>query len=456
MFSALTYYNKMKKIIFLLIVFVFVFCSQNEDNTNQNDSIPELTTTPVFSITLNSAFAGGNITSDGGFEITARGLVWNTTTNPTISLPTKTTNGSGIEFYGQMINLLPNTTYYVRAYATNSSGTAYGNELSFTTGAVQLPTLSTISITNITSTTANSGGTISSDGGGTISERGVVWSTSQNPTINLTTKTTNGSGVGNFVSNISGLLSGTNYYIRAYATNVAGTSYGNQLTFTTSSTAINVPGPILTDIDGNIYQSITNCNQTWTIQNLNVSKFTDGTPIPQATTAVQWETAGPAWCYYQNNTANGTTYGKLYNWYAVAGIYYNASLNDPALRKKLAPSGWHIPTDDEWDVLMDCLGGVNVGGGKMKEIGTTHWVSPNTDATNSSGFLALPGSWRNVDGTFSNDIGGKGYWWSSTQIGPVLSGSGSPIRYLAYNSGGGPLRLLQAHKKGFSVRCIKD
>jgi uncharacterized protein (TIGR02145 family) len=92
----------------------------------------------------------------------------------------------------------------------------------------------------------------------------------------------------------------------------------------------------------------------------------------------------------------------------------------------------------------------------MKEIGTTHWVSPNTDATNSSGFLALPGSWRNVDGTFSNDIGGKGYWWSSTQIGPVLSGSGSPIRYLAYNSGGGPLRLLQAHKKGFSVRCIKD
>lgn len=447
----------MKKIILLLIVFIFVFCSQNDDNSNQNNSIPELTTTPVFGITLNSAIAGGNITSDGGFEITARGVVWDTSSNPTISLSTKTINGVGIGNYNsQLFNLFPNTTYYVRAYATNSAGTAYGNEVSFTTGAVQLPTLSTISISNITSTNANSGGTISSAGGGTISERGVVWSTSQNPTISLTTKTSNGSGVGNFVSNISGLLAGTNYYVRAYATNVAGTSYGNQLTFTTNSTAINVPGPIVTDIDGNIYQSITNCNQTWTIQNLNVSKFTDGTPIPQATTAVQWETAGPAWCYYQNVTANGTTYGKLYNWYAVAGIYDNASLNNPALRKKLAPTGWHIPTDDEWDVLMNCLGGQNIGGGKMKEIGTTHWVSPNTDATNSSGFSALPGSYRYADGTFSNDIGGKGYWWSSTQNGPVSSGSASPIRYLAYNSGGGPLRLIYSHKMGFSVRCIKD
>ncbi|MFN9116197.1 MAG: fibrobacter succinogenes major paralogous domain-containing protein, partial [Bacteroidota bacterium] len=170
---------------------------------------------------------------------------------------------------------------------------------------------------------------------------------------------------------------------------------------------INIAGPNVTDIDGNTYQSVTNCGLTFTKQNLNVSKYSDGTPIPQVTDPTEWAnlTTG-AWCYYNNDPANGAVYGKLYNWYAVAGIYDAASLANPALRKKLAPTGWHIPTEAEWTQLTDCLGGQNVAGGKMKSTGTLQagtglWQEPNTDATNESGFSGLPAGYRGIDGTFN-------------------------------------------------------
>ncbi len=127
-------------------------------------------------------------------------------------------------------------------------------------------------------------------------------------------------------------------------------------------------------------------------QNLNVSRYTDGTPIPQVTNQSQWAnlTTG-AWCYYDNDTSNGVIYGKLYNWYAVAGIYDAASLANPALRKKLAPTGWHLTSNEEWLILISDLGGDSVAGGKMKQAGTTLWADPNALATNSSGFTGLPG-----------------------------------------------------------------
>lgn len=164
---------------------------------------------------------------------------------------------------------------------------------------------------------------------------------------------------------------------------------------------INIPGPNATDIDGNTYQSVTNCGLTFTKTNLNVSKYSDGTLIPQVTDPTQWAnlTTG-AWCYINNTTANGTTYGKLYNWYAVVGIYDAASAVNPALRKKLSPTGWHVPTDAEWTQLTDCLGGEPVAGGKMKSTGTSLWQSPNTAATNESGFSGLPGGYRSGFGTF--------------------------------------------------------
>jgi uncharacterized protein (TIGR02145 family) len=223
-------------------------------------------------------------------------------------------------------------------------------------------------------------------------------------------------------------------------------------------TSINIAGPNVTDIDGNTYQSVTNCGLTFTKQNLNVSKYSDGTPIPQVQNATAWAnlTTG-AWCYIENNTANGATYGKLYNWYAVAGIYDAASAINPALRKKLAPAGWHVPTDAEWTQLTTCLGGESVAGGKMKSTGTLQagtglWQDPNTAATNESGFTGLPAGYRFTNGTFYGfGLFGLGGWWSSSEDGTSIVW----YRYVSYAQGDA-IRGSSDKRYGFSVRCLRD
>ena len=200
---------------------------------NTNLGLPELTTKAISSITATSANSGGNITHDGGATITARGVCWSTSANPTIA-DNITTNGTGSESFTSFLsNLKSGTTYYVRAYATNSQGTSYGNSITFKT-LNSTPELTTTSITDITENTAKSGGIISHDGGAAVTARGVVWSTNPNPTIALITKTTVGSGLGSFTSTLTGLKSGTSYYVRAYATNSIGTAYGENQQFTTT------------------------------------------------------------------------------------------------------------------------------------------------------------------------------------------------------------------------------
>ncbi len=261
----------------------------------------------------------------------------------------------------------------------------------------------------------------------------------------------------------TGLTPSTAYTYRVYAYNAVGNSltYSNEVSLTTAQnpSGINIAGPNVTDIDGNTYQSVTNCGLTFTKQNLNVSKYSDGTPIPQVQDPTQWAnlTIG-AWCYYNNESATGPAYGKLYNWFAVAGIYDAASLANPALRKKLAPTGWHIPSDAEWSSLINCLdpnadGGnnVNVAGGKMKSTGTIQagtglWQNINTAATNESGFTGLPAGLRNASGTFSF-IGSLGYWWSSTD---------AWHRSLSASNGGAHRNNSAYKQLGFSVRCLKD
>ena len=203
----------------------------NEDSFTTDAVIPVVTTAVASSITYNSATSGGTVTSDGGASITARGVCWSTSHNPTTS-DSHTTNGTGMgNFTSSIAGLTAGTTYYVRAYATNSVGTAYGNEESFTTDAV-LPVVTTAVASNITDRSATSGGTVTSDGGATVTARGVCWSTSHNPTTS-DNHTTNGTGTGNFTSSISGIAASTTYYVRAYATNSVGTAYGNEITFTT-------------------------------------------------------------------------------------------------------------------------------------------------------------------------------------------------------------------------------
>jgi hypothetical protein len=211
--------------LFVTVLMLFSGCDK--------ESVPVLSTLEITEITQTTAVSGGTITNDGGVDVIARGVCWSTSPNPTI-IDNKIEDGTGsISFYISIIDLEPNTTYYVRAYATNSAGTGYGNIISFTTlEEIILPVITTEDVSEITQTTAVSGGVITNDGGGDIIARGVVWSTSQNPTLD-DNKTEDDPGPDSFTSNISDLEPGTTYYVRAYATNIAGTGYGNALSFTT-------------------------------------------------------------------------------------------------------------------------------------------------------------------------------------------------------------------------------
>ena len=179
-------------------------------------------------------------------------------------------------------------------------------------------------------------------------------------------------------------------------------------------------------------------DQIWSVKNLDVDTFRNGDPIPHAATDEQWEEAGengtPAWCYYDNDPANGEMYGKLYNWHAV---------NDP---RGLAPEGWHVPSDDEWTTLTDLLGGEDPGT-KMKS--TSGWEEDG-NGTNESGFAGLPGGFRGSNGAF-NLIGNYGFWWSSTEDDTNYAWN----RDLNY-SNGFVFRGSLIKETGFSVRCLRD
>jgi uncharacterized protein (TIGR02145 family) len=201
-----------------------------------------------------------------------------------------------------------------------------------------------------------------------------------------------------------------------------------------------VDSTLLTDIDGHTYPTTQICNQTWMAKNLDVARYRNGDTIPQVTDPSQWAnlTTG-AWCWYNNDSATySSVYGRLYNWYAV---------NDP---RGLAPTGWHVPNDGEWNTLADCLGGADVAGGKMKEEGTAHWNSPNAGATNSSGFDGLPSGGRYESAEFV-DIGTGGNFWSSSEN----SSNSASYYYLNYNYAS--LTYYNYSKgRALSVRCVKD
>jgi len=194
--------------------------------------------------------------------------------------------------------------------------------------------------------------------------------------------------------------------------------------------------PTVTDHDGNVYNTVKIGTQVWMAENLKTTKYNDNTAIPLVTDYSEWRSlTTPAYCWYDNDISNKTTYGALYNWYTV-----NTG--------KLCPTGWHVPSDEEWTILTNYLG--SMAGGRMRETGTTHWNSPNTDATNDSKFTALPGGDRSNNGTFGS-IGFDGYWWSATESNAAYAWDRLMDFYVSNVS-----RYDVNKEVGFSVRCVSD
>ena len=213
-------------------------------------------------------------------------------------------------------------------------------------------------------------------------------------------------------------------------------------------------GDILTDIDGNEYETVQIGNQCWTAKNLKTIHYTDGTLIPIVTDNNEWQNLGSTekgYCFYNNYVTGGNTYGVLYNYQtATNGEVFDEISQTPI--QGICPDGWHLPNKDEYNLLIDELGGPDVAGGKMKEIGTAHWIDPNTGADNSSGFTALPGGFRLYLGSF-HYLGEVATFWSSTE------GSAEIAYYMTLHNddaNAGIDDFSYYKSQGMSVRCLKD
>ncbi len=407
-------------------------------------TIPEVYCYAWGSVTQTSAKIDCSISKDGGAAVTARGLCWNISDNVTVD-NSKITNGTGTGSYScSLTGLAAGTTYYFRAYATNTAGTAYSSERSFTTNPATIPIITTTLVSEITQIQATSGGKVTSDGASVISARGVCWSTSQHPVISDFVKYA-GSETGEYSSIMSGLIPNTTYYLRAFATNRVGTAYGNELSFKTLRYELIFNSGLtygtVSDRDGNVYKTIVIGNQTWMAENLRTKRYQNGetilTTIPVELNISSESTPKYQWAYNGNETESDI-YGRLYTWYAVTDS------------RRICPDGWHVPADVEWETLETFLGGSSVAGGKMKETGLTHWYFPNDGADNQSGFTAIPGGYRTSEGSFLG-INNDGHWWSSSE-------DGTNYALNCYLQGGSTILFSSSYKsqEGYSVRCIKN
>lgn len=326
--------------------------------------------------------------------------------------------------------IIENSNLVLKNYSQYSDVTASVRCKLDDLATAKIPEISTVEIVNILPWTANSGGTILSDGGSAIIQKGVCWSNHPSPDTN-NFKTKDGYASKDFTSFINNLLPQTTYYVRAYAINKLGVAYGNEMSFTTKD---DFNYGSVTDIEGNTYKTIKIVNQTWMAENLKSTRFNNGDSIPYIIDNSIWKSDTlPAYCNYNDSREYSNFYGKLYNYYTV---------NDT---RNVCPAGWHIPTNPEWTTLNDNMGGAKMAGIKLLEAGTSHWTGSNK-ATNESGFSAIPTGYRYYSGYYSNGT----YWWLSADS--YVSASSSYNSVTVY----GPSTYNPKANYGYSVRCLKN
>jgi uncharacterized protein (TIGR02145 family) len=396
---------------------------------------PQVTTATVTDVTFSSATLGGTIKSAGGGTILTKGICYGKATLPTI-LNDTTNQGAGSQSFVKVIkNLTPNTKYYARAYATNSAGVGYGEEFSFTTGA-GLPSI-TVAVTSTTYTEILSNWTITSQGASSISLSGYVISTT-NPlpvtgtdifwTNNLPATTVN--------KTIADLAVGTKYFVRAFATNSQGAAYSNVVEATTKSL------PTATDADGNTYGSVLIGTQVWMNKNLRTKKFSNGEVIPTTITPNQNIVAESNPIYYwapQDNNANIPDYGLLYTSYVATD------------NRKVCPSGWHVPSNDELITLVNHLGGPSLSstaGNKLKTAGLDFWA--NNLGTNASGFSAVGSGQRDPSGSYPV-FKTNGELWSATALDALENRTLLIYSVVSYTD-----HYWRPKSTGLAIRCLKD
>ena len=442
-------------------------------------------TAVVSDITATTATCGGYVADDGGATVTARGVCWSTSQNPTVS-DSHTTDGNGTgSFTSNITGLNALTTYYVRAYATNSEGTTYGNQVSFTTPeALPKVTTSVVSDVTIDNTTlsATCGGNVTDIGAYAVTARGVCWGTSTNPTIS-DSHTTDGSGLGSFTSNITGLTGGT-YYVRAYATNSAGTAYGNQVSFTlpTVDAKSCSSAPVATDHEGNMYATVQIGTQCWMRENLRTTtspKTGTKLALPARNSAGNvYSSLGSKvahWYMNDSTTYAPKGYGLLYNWCAAMdtaspttatatymevptpsningnNTSYAFNLSDP--HRGICPAGWHVPSNQDWNNLKTTISEAGkLAGGNDWESSSNATAPGNYDYAdrNDSKFTALPvGKFNNYNCDRATTYA---YFWCSMQMDDPTN---ARCLYMTH-SGNTSTISYDGVSQGMSVRCVKD
>lgn len=422
-------------------VYYYVAFATNIKGTSYGDEFnfrtepvaPQLKTIPAKDLTTHTAIAGGEVTSNGGATVTERGIYWGSNPNALLTGTKITVEGDEGAYSSTLNNLSPGATYYFIAYAVNTIGTSYGAELKFTLPG-KTPTAKTLGVTNLSRESATLSGVVSANNLSTNVrfEYGLTASygsvSNYNPAVTENNDTVS--------INLTGLAPNTTYHYRIVAENELGTVYGNDLEFRTVLTG---KTGTVTDRDGNIYNTIGIGYQEWMTSNLRTTKYSDGTPIPGVVADTSWtKLSTPAYCWYNSDSAHHTVpYGALYNWFVIE-------------TGKLCPTGWKIPSKEEFERLINFVGDATDAGKLLKETGNSHWNVSGFAGSDAFGFKALPGGSRLDDGSFDYK-GVEGNLWASDSY----STRTASYLQMLYNYN----MAIQGYifkKYGLSVRCVKE